>query len=230
MRRDYGRDCVRVCLLVEVFQMTKIPQSLCEFLAAQGGIRIMRGQFETVGASDLRAIGADNWHRGAPFRQKLMRLDSGLCPDDAALAAWEAGYLACCVERPEIQDLIDAVERELHGRPVYTLDDEQAVFEAEMAAWEREQATAAAQAALEPVPGRAVPLGASVIVGCSGDAVALYQVPYVTKKTRRHGFSLYAKAFRAGEAKHAWHHVFPDEQARLDAANAFFAENMEGAF
>jgi hypothetical protein len=210
--------------------MTRAPQSLCEFLAAKGGLREFRGQRDTTGASDLRAIGARDWHRAAPFRPKLMRVDSGLCPDDAALIAWEAGYFPDCVERPEIQDLIDAIDRELGGRPVYTLDDEHTLYELEMAAWEREQTMAAFRASAEPLPGRVIPVGAVAMAGMAGDAAYLYAVAYVTKKTGRHGVNLYAKAFRAGEIKHAWHHVFPNEQARLDAVNAFFAENLEGVF
>lgn len=68
--------------------MAKAPLSLCEYLAAHGGLREFRGQSDTVGASDLRALGADKWHRAAPFRPKLLRVDSGLCPDDAALMLW----------------------------------------------------------------------------------------------------------------------------------------------
>lgn len=204
--------------------------SLCEFLAAKGGIRTFRNQQDTVGASDLRAIGAGDWHKAVPFRSKLLRVDSGLCPDDAALAAWEAGYFPDCVERPEIDDLVAAIGRELAGRPVYTLDDEHALYELEMAAWEREQTMAAFRASAEPVPGRVIPPGAAEMAGCAGDVAYLYAVAYVTKKTRRHGVNLYAKAFRAGEVKPAWHHVFRTEQERLDAVNAFFAENLEGVF
>lgn len=210
--------------------MTNKPLSLCEFLAAKGGIRTFRNQLDTVGSSDLKAIGAGDWHKAAPFRAKLLRVDSGMVPDDAAYAAWEAGYFADCTERPDIDDLVAAVGRELGGRPIYSLDDEQALYELEMQAYEREQTMEALRVSTEPVPGRVIPPGSTLVGGMSGDVVALYEVPYVTKKTGRAGVNLYAKAFRAGEYKPAWHRVFPTPQARLDAANAFFAENMEGAF
>jgi hypothetical protein len=209
--------------------MTK-PLSLCEWISEKGGIRLFRNQGDTVGASDLRAIGADSWHRAAPFRKKLTRLESGMCPDDCALAAWEQGYFPDCTERPEIQDLIDAIERELSGRLVYRLEDEREIYELELAAWEREQSMEMLRQASAHVPGRVIPPGSVLVAGMSGDVVALYEVHYVTKKTGRQGKNLYAKAFRAGEYKPSWHHVYPNEQARMDAANAFFAENMEGVF
>ncbi len=52
-------------------------QSLCEFLADLGGLRVMRGNLVTVGSGELRAIGADKWHRvvaaisaGPRYRQR----------------------------------------------------------------------------------------------------------------------------------------------------------------
>jgi len=119
--------------------------SLLEWLAEAGGFRLFKNQRDTVGAGDLRALGVEAWHRAAPFRKKLARLDSGLCPDDAALAAWEAGYFPELTERPDIQDLIDVVARELSGDPVYTLEDRQEIFNAEMRAHERELTSAGAR-------------------------------------------------------------------------------------
>lgn len=118
------------------------------------------------------------------------------------------------------------MDRELSGKPIYTLDDEQVIFELEMAAYEREQTMDAFRASVEVVPGRVVPPGSVMVHGLSGDVVYCYDVPFVTKKGRP-GVSLYAKAFHAGAVKHAWHTVFRTVQERQDRINEFFSDNAE---
>jgi hypothetical protein len=221
--------------------MTKY-QTLCEFIAELGGLRAFRSQMDTIGASDLRAIGADNWHKAKPFRKKLVRLETGLTPDDTTLAAWNAGYFPQFSERPEVQDLIDAIDSELAGKPVYTLDDAHAIFEEEMAAYEREQTMAALHelADIEPeldavafesvpfidVPSRAIPKDSELITGANGEAVYLYYQIYINKKGNE-GRTYYAKAFRAGEKIHEWHNAFSSHEARMDKVNEFFASSLE---
>ncbi len=108
--------------------------SLLEFLSGPGvgGIRIFRNQMDTVGAADLRAMDADKWHLAKPFRAKLLRLDSGLCPDDAALAAWQAGYFGDASDRPDLNTFLEAVREELGGNMRYTTDDAAAMFDGEI--------------------------------------------------------------------------------------------------
>ena len=49
-------------------------QTLCEFLADNGGLRSFRNHLDTVGASDLRNIGAQNWHK--TFKTHDDRMDA----------------------------------------------------------------------------------------------------------------------------------------------------------
>jgi len=95
--------------------MARSPKhlSLCEYLAESGGLRMARNGRPTDGAGDLRAMGAPWWHRGYSFRRKLCRDDSGLCPDAAALAAWEAGYFPGFTSRPDLSEFLEAVRRDM---------------------------------------------------------------------------------------------------------------------
>ena len=214
-------------------------QTLCEYLAEMGGLRAFRGQLDTIGASDLRAIGADNWHRAKPFRKKLVRLETGLTPDDAMLAAWQAGYFPQFSERPEVQDLIDAIDAELSGNPVYTLDDANEIFEAEMAAYERELTMEGLHnlAECEPsdeieaapffeVEGRIIPAESEVIVSNNGDVAYIYFQYYINKKGNE-GKTFYAKMFRVGEKMHEIHKSFASHDVRAEKIAEFFAKSME---
>jgi len=102
------------------------PLSLCEYLAESGGLRMVRNGAPTTGSSDLRAMGAPWWHRGYSFRRKLCRDDSGLCPDAAALAAWEAGYFPGHASRPDLGEFLEAVRRDIATGAVLAGHDGQA--------------------------------------------------------------------------------------------------------
>ncbi len=212
-------------------------QTLCEFIAEIGGLREFRNQLDTAGSSDLRSIGADAWHKAKPFRKKLMRFESGMTPDDATLAAWQAGYFPQFQERPAINDLIDAIDCELAGNPVYTLDDANEIFNSEMAEYEREMTILASEGRLDApmddqselppqapldVPGRVIPENSELIVGDNGAAVYVYFHYYLNKKGQE-GRVFYAKAFKAGQRAHAWHSVFPSHEARESRIQQFFA-------
>ena len=82
--------------------------SLIKFLADNGGI-------DDVGG-DLAAMDAGSWHKGKAFQRPLIGKVSA---DDAALRAWEAGYFPGRQERPDINELLDAVSREMRGQPTY---------------------------------------------------------------------------------------------------------------
>ncbi len=215
-------------------------QTLCEFIAEFGGMRSIRGNLEMTGASDLRSIGADAWHKAKPFRKKLVRLESGLTPDAATLAAYEAGYFPEFNERPTTHDLIEAIDRELAGSPVYTLDDSREIYETEMAEYEREMtiealhesavmaAASVARVEIVDVPGRAIPKDSELIQGAAGEAVYIYFQYYINKKGHE-GKTYYAKAFRAGERNHEWHKAFSTHEKRDDAINEFFSSSFEVA-
>lgn len=103
---------------------TAAGPSLMEFIAKGGGI------VDTGG--DLKAMGADAWHRGKPGKRKLVRDNSGAgqsslladgglganeySADQWAMRAWEAGYFPEFSERPTANDLLDAIAEGVAGR------------------------------------------------------------------------------------------------------------------
>lgn len=107
--------------------------SLMDFIARGGGI------VDTGG--DLRAMGADAWHRGKPGRRKLVK-DQGELIDEGGLGeneysadawaarAWEAGYFPEMAERPSANDLLDAVAEGVAGRDRHLVARERSVRDA----------------------------------------------------------------------------------------------------
>lgn len=93
--------------------------SLMEFIAKGGGI------VDTGG--DLKAMGADAWHKGKPGKRKLLK-DQGELLDDGglgeneygadawAMRAWEAGYFPEFSKRPTANELLDAIAEGVAGR------------------------------------------------------------------------------------------------------------------
>lgn len=88
--------------------------SLLEYIANTGGINDTGG--------DFKAMDAQLWHHGKPFQKKLIS-ENGRNQDDVAGAAWEAGYFPEHAERPSINDLQNAVSRELAGKKRYIGND-----------------------------------------------------------------------------------------------------------
>ena len=90
----------------------KGPLDLLTWLRAQGGIKDQGG--------NLRAMGIDNAPRDLDFARgeqrlgKLIDNDAGMNLDDAAMKAWEAGYLPGG-ERPDINAFLDAIDRTHSG-------------------------------------------------------------------------------------------------------------------
>ncbi len=93
----------------------RAPQTLAEFLAARGGVKDTR--------DELKAIGADVWHRGKMFQKKLVS-EKGADLDYAREAAEEAGYLQ---PGSTVNDLLDALGEEVRGNPRYRDSDLTAV-------------------------------------------------------------------------------------------------------
>lgn len=103
---------------------TAAGPSLVEFIAKGGGI------VDTGG--DLKAMGADAWHKGKPGKRKLVRDNSGAgqsslladgglganeySADQWAMRAWEAGYFPEFEDRPSANDLLDAIAEGVAGR------------------------------------------------------------------------------------------------------------------
>lgn len=85
--------------------------SLLEFISKGGGVKDTGG--------DLSALGVDAWHKERPFRKKVVS-EKGRALDDMAFNAWEAGYFPQFTETPDINELLNAIDRELRGDPLYS--------------------------------------------------------------------------------------------------------------
>ncbi|WP_066807128.1 hypothetical protein [Sphingomonas asaccharolytica] len=106
--------------------------TLLEWISKHGGIEDKGG--------DLKAMGADTWHKGKPGKRKLIRPHRGgnqasmlarreqenaNTPDELAVRAQQAGYFPAG-ERPTVNDLFDRIDNELRGKPTYAVHTENA--------------------------------------------------------------------------------------------------------
>ncbi|EQB06233.1 hypothetical protein [Sphingobium baderi] len=116
---------------------TALGPSLMDFISRGGGIEDTGG--------DLKAMGADAWHKGKPGKRKLVRSDSsnqasidegGLGineygADQWAQRAWEAGYFPEFGDtRPTANDLLDAIAEGVAGRDRHLVAQEKALRDA----------------------------------------------------------------------------------------------------
>lgn len=118
---------------------TAAGPSLMDFIARGGGI------VDTGG--DLKAMGADAWHKGKPGKRKLVRdasgdgqssmlADGGLGvneygADAWAQRAWEAGYFPeFGDQRPTANDLLDAISEGVAGRDRFLTAQEKTLRDA----------------------------------------------------------------------------------------------------
>ncbi|WP_088183965.1 acetyltransferase [Sphingobium sp. Z007] len=109
---------------IDVMKRRKDPTqslgpTLMEFISRGGGI------VDTGG--DLKAMGADAWHREKPGKRKLLK-DQGELLDNGGLGeneygadawaqrAWEAGYFPEFAERPTANEMLDAIAEGVAGR------------------------------------------------------------------------------------------------------------------
>jgi hypothetical protein len=117
-RGEEARPVDEIDILLNQIRTGKVPTdtavygpSLLEFIAEQGGIKEEAGE--------LIALGAERWHKDKKFRKRLVT-EHGAFLDDMAFNAWEAGYFPQFVERPDINDLLGAIDEELRGDIKYS--------------------------------------------------------------------------------------------------------------
>jgi site-specific DNA-cytosine methylase len=122
--------------------------TLLEFLSQRGGLIDAGGE--------LKGMDADKWHRGQKGRRRLVvetrnaaageKLTPGtvdateasrLSLDEAARAAWDAGYFPEMKERPTPEDLLAAIDAELRGDPVYAAKNRNEALAQRLDAMER---------------------------------------------------------------------------------------------
>lgn len=131
--------------------------SLLDFIARRGGIEDPGG--------DIASMGGDAWHRGAPFRKRLIRAsDKGqasfvgaeqrdTAPEDVLRAAIDAGYFPELAGREagtyddalDNNVLLDAIGAELRGEPRYATETDTSLSDAAL-----ELATLLANEGLDP--------------------------------------------------------------------------------
>lgn len=113
-------------------------QSLVQFIKARGGLLDDRGELAAIGAESLTRRGKSKTDKRVPL-------------DMAREAAEEAGYIGVAgeVQTTSVADLLDAIDQELRGNPVFSRADDAAGwadFEADRARVENRVAEAAAYA------------------------------------------------------------------------------------
>lgn len=115
--KDYIRALYEMALMARTGP-NKPPCKLSSWLVGIGGIRNTHGEVTAI-MGDVRS------------RPGLVNNKSGMYLDQAAQAAWEAGYIVS-IDRPCISDFLDALDTCLNVKPVYSADDFEAVeyFEA----------------------------------------------------------------------------------------------------
>ncbi len=108
-------------LAIQRLRSGDIPQagdifgkSLGEYLRDAGGVNDAGGELAALDANV-----------GKVGRNRLARKDSGMSMDDAAMNAWERGYFPG-VKREDVtpQLIVDAVQKEMAGNPVYSSEQE----------------------------------------------------------------------------------------------------------
>lgn len=129
LERLREKDVGQLDLTLDRIRAERVPterevggQSLLEFLSERGGLQDFQG--------DLKALGADEFQKGKPGVKKIIQ-EKGQTLDDATFAAFESGFFPEFQERPEINDLLEAIEAELGGERLVSVEqlDEQAVTE-----------------------------------------------------------------------------------------------------
>ena len=129
LERLRERPVTELDLMIDRLKAERIPtdrdisgQTLVEFLRDKGGLQDAGGELAA---------------REIPTRRGQRKLiqEQGLSLDDAAQAAQEAGYFPG-EERPTINDLLDAIDKEVRGEPVFAaafgIDERLAIEKADL--------------------------------------------------------------------------------------------------
>ncbi len=117
----------------------RAPQTLLQFIASSGGIRDTGGEMRALGLTNQRITGVDGIVR-------MLVRNEGHPPDHMRLLAAEDGFLGP-VSNSAMQDtypqaLWDAIDREVNGQPVYSVNDQGRVQEREDAQRQKDYAAA----------------------------------------------------------------------------------------
>lgn len=89
------------------------PTDLVGWARLQGGLRDTGGDLNAIGMNNAARRGMDFVGQEARFGPLVS--DEGMNLDDAALAAWEAGYFPELSERPTINQFLDALGETYNG-------------------------------------------------------------------------------------------------------------------
>lgn len=89
------------------------PLDMVGWLRTQGGLREQGGELATIGLTNAARRGLD--HVGQETRFGPLVDPQGMTLDDAALAAWEAGYFPELPDRPDINTFLDALRDTYNG-------------------------------------------------------------------------------------------------------------------
>lgn len=89
------------------------PLDMVGWLRSQGGLREQGGELATIGLTNAARRGLD--HVGQEARFGPLVDPEGMTLDDAAFAAWEAGYFPELAERPDINTFLDALRETYNG-------------------------------------------------------------------------------------------------------------------
>ena len=117
------RDALPSYRLKEGGPARRDPIDLIGWLRTKGGIRDHRGELESLGIDNTaRPI---EFAKSEGFLGKLIDQRQGMGLDDAAEAAWEAGFFPDHVERPTVAEFLDALGETNRGGParVFHPDD-----------------------------------------------------------------------------------------------------------
>lgn len=114
-------DLARVVKAAKAYKPARKPQSLTQFIASKGGLVEYSGELARMGISNRTRPGFVRKTRQTPTNKF-----GGLDFDDAAHAAWEAGYFPNHIERPSPNEFLDALDGDFNGwGKVYQAVDEE---------------------------------------------------------------------------------------------------------
>lgn len=99
------------------------PVDLVGWLRLRGGLRDQGGELSHMGLNNRGRSGMDFVGQEARFGP-LLNNESGMKLDDAAQAAWEAGYFPDLAERPDVNTFLDALRGTQEGWKRHFLPDD----------------------------------------------------------------------------------------------------------